>query len=119
MTNLEAFRVLLDDPNTSDARITGILSVQGIDPNGSWVKSKSNPINCAFYEALINVYLKTANANTGIKSISEGGMSIGYDSSSPYMKAKIEGWAKDSGCSSLIDKYTTNKIKDISYLLDR
>jgi len=120
MTNLEAFRTLLDDPNVPDARITSILNVQGIDPNGLWVKSSTNPINCSFYDALINEYLKSANANTGISSISEGGMSITYGTASPYMKAKIDGWAKDSGCSSLIDKYTMeNKITDVSYFLDR
>lgn len=119
MTNLEAFRVLLDNPSVSDARITAVLEVAGIDPNGTWVKSKDNPINCSFYDALISEILKSANANTGIKSISEGGMSVTYDSASPYLKSRIEALANDSGCSSLIDKYTTNKIKDVSHLLYR
>ncbi|WP_018629191.1 DUF6706 family protein [Niabella aurantiaca] len=120
MTNLEAFKVLLDDSAIPDQRISDILNVSGIDPNGSWVKSKSNPINCAFYDALINQVLKSANANTGIRSISEGGMSISYDSASPYLKARINGLVSDSGCSSLIDRYSMRpKIRDISHLLYR
>ncbi len=120
MTNLEAFKFLLDNPGISDTRISGLLEFSGINPLGIWEKSKTNPINCSFYDALINEILKGANANTGISSISEGGMSISYSTASPYLKTRIDGLVNDSGCSSLINKYSTQpKIRDVSHLLYR
>ncbi|MCF3107321.1 hypothetical protein LL912_00880 [Niabella sp. CC-SYL272] len=119
MTNLEAFKGLLDEPAIPDTRIQGVLIVRGIDPNAEWSMSPTNPINCRFYGALIIEKMRATNGANGLKSISEGGMSVSYDSASPYLKGLIDGWISDSNCSSLKDQYTANKISDVSYLLDR
>ena len=117
MTNLEAFKSLLDDPSVTDTQITAMLGFYNIDANAEF--DRNNP-SCDFYRLLIEKKIKSLGL--GVKSESEGGYSITYDNGSEWAKALISGWAYDSKCSSLIEKYGgTGKpaITDISALLDR
>lgn len=117
MTNIEAFKFLLDEPGITDTQITEMLGFYDINPSGLWDKSVPN---CDFYRLLIERKIKSLGL--GVRSESEGGYSIVYDSTSDWVKNLISGWAYDSKCSSLIEKYGgTGKpaITDISALLDR
>ena len=117
MTNIEAFKFLLDEPGITDTQITEMLGFYDIDPSAVWDKSAPN---CDFYRLLIEKKIKSLGL--GVRSESEGGYSITYDNGSEWAKALISGWAYDSKCSSLIGLYGgTGKpaITDISALLDR
>lgn len=117
MTNLEAFKSLLDEPSVTDTQITAMLGFYNIGASAEF--DKNNP-SCDFYRLLIEKKIKSLGL--GIRSESEGGYSITYDNGSEWAKALISGWAYDSKCSSLIEKYGgTGKpaITDISALLDR
>lgn len=117
MTNLEAFKVKLDDVNVQDASVSALLTFYNIDPSAEFVISKTNPINCDFYRLLIERKLSISN----VRSMSEGGFSITYNNVPDYLKQLASSLAYESGCSSLISKYGSYgaTIKDISGMLDR
>jgi len=118
MTNLEAVRAIISDTSVNDASITANLELHGISPTAPWDASMSNPDRCKIYDIAIKLGLQSRGVG-GIRSISEGGYSITYDDADKTVKNWALSKAKESGCSSLISEYTPNKIRDISYLLNR
>ena len=113
MTVLEAYKARTGS-TLSDEAITGLLVSFGLNPSDEWVYSESNPINCAFYGLLIRDKMNKAK----VKSESEGGYSVSFNSD--MLNQELYDLALESGCSSLIDKYSTeSSITDISDLLNR